>query len=249
MVDLHCHILPCIDDGPQDVEGAVALVRKELADGVDTIAVTPHFIKPKQNIEDFCARRQKSLEVLQKALEKEEVKIGIVLGAEVALCVDLPQTERIERLLYAGTDFMLVELPGEYYYDWIPETLYQLRLMGITPILAHIERCHYLIKETKNLCELVDSGCLAQMNAPFLLHSGLIEFPRIRRLMERRLAHLVATDSHSLAHRPPLLGEAMEKIQKKWGKDAEKYFCENAQRVLGNQPVNEGLRGMACCDI
>lgn len=249
MVDLHCHILPCIDDGPQNVEESVALVRRELGDGVDAIAVTPHFIKARQDIEEFCSRRKSSLKMLQDALEKERIDIRIVEGAEVALCVDLPKTNGIERLQYAGTGFMLVELPGDYYYDWIPETLFQLRLIGITPVLAHVERCSYLVKEAKNLCELVDSGCITQVNASFLLHANLIEFSRIRKLMEKQLVHVIATDSHSIAHRPPQLGEAMAKIKKKWGSGAEKYFCRNSQDLLANQLICDDPHSAECYDI
>lgn len=243
MVDLHCHILPCIDDGPKNAAQSAALIKMELDNGVDTIAVTPHFIKSRQpGVADFCKKRRQSLNILNEALKKENLKINIIEAAEVALCIDLPETDGLEQLKYANTDYMLVELPNGYYYDWIPQTLYNLRLSGITPVLAHIERYSYLMKEPKILYELVNSGCVAQINASFLLRADHFKFSKIRRLAENQLVHLIVTDAHSVEHRPPELKAAMDKIQNKWGDGARNYFCKNAEgiivnRQLGLQPI------------
>lgn len=238
MIDLHCHILPCIDDGPNTVEKSVALVKMELNDGVDTIAVTPHFISRKESsVDDFCRKRRHSINLMKESLRSESIDINVIEAAEVALSMDLPDLNGIEQLKYAGTDYMLVELPSGYYYDWIPQTLYNLQLLGITPVLAHVERYSYLIKDSKNLYDLVNAGCVAQMNASFLLRSDFFTLKRIHRLVERDLIHLIVTDSHSVEHRPPKLKAAMTLAAKKWGNSAKSYFCENAKNIIENEEL------------
>lgn len=232
MVDLHCHILPQIDDGPKNVKESVELVKMEQACGTSTIFATPHFIPDISNdVFSFCEKRKNSLKILREALSEESIEINIMEAAEVAISAELPETEGIENLKYAGTDYMLIELPRYYYYDWIPQVLYNLRLEGIIPILAHVERFKYIQEKPDILYELVNSGCLAQVNASFFIKSGHAGIRFMSKLIKRNLVHIVATDTHSVAHRPPQLKEAMEIIRSKWGNDKCNYFKENASSV------------------
>lgn len=235
MIDLHCHILPLIDDGPSTVEESVALVRMELATGVDTIAVTPHFISQRElDTADFCEKRRCSTELLNKSLRKESVEIKILEAAEVALSPDLLDMTGIDNLKYAGTNYMLIELPCDYYYDWIPQILYNLRLSGVVPILAHVERFAYIKENTEILINLVNLGCLAQINASTIITGSRAQIGYISQLVHRDLIHIVATDAHSITRRPPQLKEAMDIVCKKWGVDIQRYFCENARTVVSN---------------
>lgn len=238
MVDLHCHILPGIDDGPKTVEESIQLVKMELDNGVDTIAVTPHFsIADQNNLDNFVHIRNTANCLLQEELRKQSIVMNIIQAAEVLLSTDLPEIQGLDKLQYAGTDYMLVELPFGYYYDWIPHTLYRLQLRGITPIIAHVERFEYLFKETKNLQELVDTGCLTQINASFLLNAGHFLLKRVYQLYAKGLIHFIVSDAHSMANRPPLLKSAMSKIGKKWDCKSVDYFCCNAQKVIENSHI------------
>lgn len=235
MVDLHCHILPGIDDGARTVGDSLQLIQKEIADGVDTIAVTPHYYGHKRSIAEFLKQREHSYKLLNESLASFKIEINIKMGCEVYLTPAFLGKADKGKLCYEGTHYLLVEFPIQGYYDWIPNTIYQLGLEKIVPIIAHIERYPFIQSHPDRLTELADCGALIQTNADTV--AKIWGRTRLLQLISADLVHLVATDTHSLGKRPPNLLKAMKVIQHKLGIEKVKQLNANAYRILENRPI------------
>lgn len=235
MVDLHSHILPGIDDGAQTDEQAIKLIELELENGVDTVALTPHFFMGWCTPEVFLETREALTDHLQAILSARGLEMKLIPAAEVRLSPELLGLACLNRLCYAGTDYMLVELPTEYYYDWIPKTLAELRQRGITPVLAHVERYYYFLEQPQLLADLVNEGAVTHVNARSLVSGGRPLFRFVCSLIRRGLVQAVASDSHSASHKPPHLSAAMNVVRKKFGGDMTEYFRENAEAIADNR--------------
>ncbi len=217
MIDMHSHILPGIDDGAQNVDISIQLIKQDLRDGIKTICLTPHFNFEKQTIEQFLEERERSFEILQEAVLKEGWDVKFVLGAEVAFSTELADQKAVERLCYGNTQCMLVELPVAYLPKWTGEVLDELQLQGIKPLLAHVERYTYFQNEPDKLYQLLGDGCYAQVNATSLVkHKNAQKF--IFLLMKHGMVHCMGSDTHSMEKRPPMIGQAQELVEKKMGR-------------------------------
>lgn len=234
MIDLHSHILPCFDDGAKSVEEAFKLINMEIYSDVNTIAVTPHFFIRDNSVREFTGKRDRYLSDLNAYLSEQKTKIEIIAGAEVKLSLDILSQHDLKDLCYSNTKFLLVELPLDSYWSWIPNVLYELRLMDIVPVLAHIERYHYFIQRTELLYELISLGAITQINADSIINKNFKLQWFISRLIKHNLVHVVATDTHTVAHRPPRLKAAMQAVEKKYGHEIAQYFIKNSEDIASN---------------
>ena len=211
MIDLHCHVLPGIDDGPPTIEAAIAMARDAARDGITTIAATPHIL-PAYPDNDAALVREKIAE-LQPRLSTAGIEIAIVPGGEVdALrALDLDDAE-LEALKLGGGRWLLLECPLSPVAApaFIP-TARAIARRGHQLLLAHPERSPLFLKHPERLDELVNrEGMLAQVTAGSL--SG--QFGRTvkelaHRLVERRAVHVAASDGHG-AHRPATIARELE---------------------------------------
>ena len=212
MTDLHTHILPGIDDGASDIKESFSLLQSELKDGVDTIALTPHYKTHKDHLDKFLQKREQAYTHLVEAAE--DIPVKLLLGAEMTYSSDLPSHD-LEPLCIGSTKALLIELPSTYPSS-TQEVLYSLTKKGYMPIIAHIDRYPYIISNPDILDDLLLCGALIQVNAESLLSGGKTR-KRILELIDRKRVHIIATDTHSMKRRPPMLGRAMELIRKKLG--------------------------------
>lgn len=238
MVDLHCHILPHIDDGAKTCDDSIGLIKIELQSGVDTIAVTPHYnFEHNHGIEDYCRRRAESYKELKEALIKNHISMRVIVGSEVFLSPGIVSQEGREALQYEGTNYMLVELPTDHFYDWIPKVLYNLRVAGIVPVIAHVERYPSVMSHTDRLYDMVVSGAVIQVNATALVKGGHKLREKIFDLINHNLVHLIATDTHSLDKRPPMMKDALKIISKEFGMEMVQYFSDNSYCIIDNKEI------------
>jgi protein-tyrosine phosphatase len=211
MVDLHCHVLPAVDDGAESLEQSLDFCRVALEDGVTTLAATPHQ-KPGQWDNSPEAIRQKVAE-LRSALEEAAISVEIVEGAEVHLSADLPDRVRERRVTTLGGTgrYLLLELPYQQSPLRVEETVFQLKLAGVTPVLAHPERVSYFTADMERLEKLVRLGCLSQVTAAALL-GGFGEKTKdfSLRMLEEGLVHVISSDAHDTVYRPPVLSRARD---------------------------------------
>jgi protein-tyrosine phosphatase len=199
MIDLHCHILPGIDDGAKDTAQAREMLAMQQASGVDAMYLTPHFYPEEKTGEEFLAERAKAWENLSASLEPRE-KGNIRLGAEVRYCRELLSLD-LKALTLGGGDYLLLELPGLRYPAYGVQLMEQLLGMGLIPVLAHVERYAYFREEPALLKRLTDLGVLAQVSARALFDRRDRNFSLA--CLQQGLAQIVASDAHNETTRKP----------------------------------------------
>jgi protein-tyrosine phosphatase len=204
-VDIHAHVLPGIDDGPRDLEGALALARAAVGAGTTTIAATPHLRSdfPDVHVTELASR----CEEIRHALEREAIPLELVSGAEISLtwALDASADElRLASYGQRGTD-LLIETPSSSVIG-LDRLLYELRSGGYRITLAHPERNPQFPRQISLLESLLEQGVLLQVNADSLLGPGGRSGPRrfARHLCARGLAHVVASDGHRAARWRPV---------------------------------------------
>ena len=171
MTDLHCHILPGIDDGAKDVSVSLELLRKEYEDGVRNIAFTSHFNSERTTVEAFLEKRAAAYARLTEALKEEPMDFRFKLGSEVYFSPKLCELDA-KALCMGDTAYMLMEFPTTHKPHFIKQTLYALQEQGILPLIAHIERYPYVLDDPTLLYEWVAAGAYAQINAGALLQDA-----------------------------------------------------------------------------
>ena len=222
--DLHCHILPGMDDGARTVEDTIGILDLEREQGVVGVVFTPHY-SCEERIGDFVERREEAAAQLPQGLE-----IEWKLGAEVRFSPKLLDLDW-NQLAFDRTDYLLIELPTEHFPAYVSDVLYQLILGGVCPILAHVERCVYFRKRPDFLADLIATGVLGQVNAESLLDRHDRGFADS--CLKHGLAQLIASDAHSQDHRPPKLLQAAGVLDE----GCAAMVQENAQRVWENREV------------
>ncbi|MGI5957873.1 MAG: tyrosine-protein phosphatase [Massiliimalia sp.] len=238
LADLHTHILPGMDDGAAGIEESLRLIRREIKDGVSHIALTSHFNFERQDMETFLKRRQTACEALREACYKKKLEVNLYPGAEVYFSAKLLEVDPTP-LCMEGNSVLLVEFPRGYYPEWAEDVFYRLNLMGITPLIAHVERYPHFAEHPNDLLSLVENGAYVQTNA-----SALVSYPKVRKriftLIKHHLVHVVSTDTHSLEKRPPMLGQAFSMISEKLGMETANRLCQNGRDLIqGKLPQEE----------
>jgi protein-tyrosine phosphatase len=203
VIDLHCHILPGLDDGPTTMDASVAMARLAAADGTHTLVATPHVREDYYfELHEIADRAQ----ALNARLIREGVKLEVEVGAEVAM-------SRLPMLNQASLDSlcigsegrsMLVESPYQPATDTLEHTLFNLQLAGFYPVLAHPERSPSFMSHPERLAALVERGILCSVTAGSMAGRFGRTVQRFTRLLfERGLVHDVASDAHDVRRRAP----------------------------------------------
>jgi protein-tyrosine phosphatase len=239
MIDLHCHILPGLDDGARTLEDALEMARIAWNDGIQTIVATPHLYRGFAS-DSFTSVQEKKKE-LEEALRKTDVGVEIKPGAEVHISHNLIGEIRKNRtnLVLNGSSYMFVEFPPGHIYPGAKNLFFDLMSEGITPIIAHPERNSAFTDYPGLLFDLVQMGALAQANSGSF--SGLygdrpLEFAR--RLLEWNLVHFIASDGHSPRSLPPRLSEAAREVENFAGREkAIPLVNDNPGAVLEDREI------------
>ena len=231
MTDLHTHILPGMDDGPKTLPDAMALLERAATQGVDCIALTSHFSCENESVEAFLARRELAFSTLREACPKE---LTLKRGCEVYFSPRL-LTENVEALCLEGTKMLLLELPVLQKPAFLREVLTALVQKGITPLIAHVERYQYVAQDPGILADWVELGALIQVNAQSILDGGLA-----RKLIKWGLCHVVASDAHSIRHRPVNLRTALDTVSKSLGAEKARELEGNGADLFAGRTANPG---------
>ncbi|MAT70889.1 MAG: capsular biosynthesis protein [Planctomycetaceae bacterium] len=238
-VDLHCHVLPGLDDGPQTLDESRALCAALAADGIGTVIASPHQLGPYDLDNDGPEIRAAVVE-LSAALG--DLPLRILPGGDVRIDERLPQLVDEGQVLTvadAGTH-LLLELPHSSYLDPLG-TIEQLADRGIQTIMTHPERHRYLAQSQRRLAAWVDAGALLQITAGSLLGDfGRTARAVAWRLVDEGLAALVATDAHDTRRRPPRRTAARQLLAEAFSEDlAARLVDDTPQRILAGQWIKE----------
>jgi protein-tyrosine phosphatase len=202
VVDLHCHVLAGIDDGPQTIDGSVAIARAAAAAGVRTIVATPHVSRRYANQAETIG---KLVGELNERLAADALEIRIAPGAEVALtqAIDLT-TEQLSALGLGGGPWLLVEPPLTPVASSLDALLLGLQRRGHRIVLAHPERCPAFHGDPQMIGSLVRAGMVTSITAGSLVGRFGSEVHRFAlQLAQEDMIHNVASDAHDDTRRPP----------------------------------------------
>jgi len=231
MVDLHCHLLPGIDDGAQTIEDSLAMAEDAIRDGITCVVATPH-----ANTEyhfDY-AKVRAAREELQSRLGQ---RLTIATGCDFHLNPEnlLALKNDAAPFCINQKDYLLVEFNEFSIPRAMDQTLHELHLMGLRPIITHPERNGILRSQPERLRGWVQLGCYAQVTAGSL--SGVFGAGAQQDAwtwIDQGLVHFVASDGHNTERRPVKLKLAYEAIAKARGKElAEALLVENPKAVIG----------------
>lgn len=215
--DMHCHLLFGVDDGPESIEEALALLQQEYDDGVRTIYLTPHF---RRNMFESPAEiRVQHFELLKACAKQRFPDLTLRLGCEVHVHMDVVQDLKSGKCRTLGnTDFVLLEFPESAEKKYVLERCHTVMNSGYSPIIAHAERCSAIRSDFGLLQRLVDMGVHIQMNAASITgEEGLARKWFCKKAMQRNLLHFVGSDAHNQNDRRPNIGKCARYIAKKMG--------------------------------
>ena len=239
MYDVHCHILPDIDDGPQGLEEALSMARIAVDDGTRTVVATPHGTRV------MALGGKEALEGRVRSFNDElranNIDLTVVMGAEYLLSPELLEEARQGALISLnGSRYLLVEIDFLQYHHYTEEALFQLQLEGFTPMLAHPERQADIQERPKLLTGLVDRGVLSQITGGSLLgHFGRSAQRCAEHLLKQNVVHLLASDGHSATgNRQPVMAEALTAAERLVGEAAARTLVvANPSAVLADDRV------------
>jgi protein-tyrosine phosphatase len=238
-VDVHCHCLPGLDDGPQTYQEAKQLCAALAVDGITTVIATPHQLGPYDGSNRATEIRESCAE-LNRRLREDGIAINVVPGAEVRVDDQLLSNLDNDQVLTLtnGNKYILLELPNEIIFD-LTSLICDLSDRGVTVVVAHPERYRELTRRPKLLSSWIDSGAILQLTAASLVGGfGPVAQRMGWDLIESNLASLVATDAHDCLKRPPVMSRAIDAIAHRLGHPVARRLCvENPQAILDGRPI------------
>ena len=241
MIDIHSHIIFDVDDGPKTLEDSRRLLEESYRQGVRTIISTSHRRKGMfETPEEKIAANFKQVQDLAKQVADD---LTVLYGAEIYYTSDI--LKKLEEGTFpslGGTKYVLIEFSMNTPYKDIHSALGNVIRLGMTPVVAHIERYHCLENDEDRVSELINMGCYMQVNSSNILKPKLFgdryKFmkKRVQFFLERNLVHFVASDMHNLDDRPPYMQKAYQIVAKKYGAErAEELFKTNQEILLSNE--------------
>ena len=246
MIDIHCHIVPDVDDGARSLEEAIAMCRRAAEDGCRAMVATPHVRHERWWNADH-AELERRLNLVRQHLGPTP---ALFLGGEIAChstsydeILEGPRSGRVPNL--AGSTYGLLELDWQGFGSPSPEELmHEASIAGWRPVLAHPERVPWLMRDQGLLEALIDLGTLFQITAGSLTGElGRESRQSAHQLLDAGWAHFVASDAHDLDRRPPVLSEAYQLVENQWGADvARVLFVDNPRAVIENRPLGSSAK-------
>jgi protein-tyrosine phosphatase len=229
MIDLHCHYLPGVDDGARDLQSALALARAAVDNGIRAAVLTPHVFPGRWD--NTLSSLQDRFDSFRRSVIAEDIPLELYLGGEVHL---LPESLALHDAgelpsigSWNGRRVILVELPDGGIPFGTPKALQYLLQRGTVPMVAHPERNKDVMRSPAKIEPFVAMGCLLQLTAASVC--GWFGKPAQQTafaLLDAGCVAAVATDSHNLMHRPPVLAEARHVLRMRYGPEFAEALTE-----------------------
>lgn len=236
VIDIHCHILPNLDDGAHDLDTAIAMCKIAVENNISKVIATPHF-EIGNDIDEFISLRDSALIELRKAISKEHISLEILPGVEVAVSDNLFFAKELEKLRLADTSYILTEysftgLTQKRLFKYFDE----IEKYGLKVIIAHPERYKYFQDDYKMINALRDRGVLFQVNVGSLLGNfGPREFKLAKQMCLTNCAFFIASDAHTTRVRSNALLSMCSSISRFIPSAQLKWMLEEAPgRLLKN---------------
>lgn len=238
MIDLHCHILPGIDDGAQDMEDSLAIARMAVAEGITHILATPHhqahgWVNEKEEVEALVAK-------VQEEIDAEEIPLTLFAGQEVRLYGEIIEDIKAGKIQFIDEDeqYLLIEFPSTSVPSYAERLFYELQTMAVTPIVVHPERNQTIQKHPEILRNLIDKGALAQLTAgSYIGEYGKDAKKMSKRLIDANLVHYIASDAHNTSTRKFYLKDSYAALEKDYGSSLVKKYQERTKDLVNGELI------------
>ena len=243
MIDIHCHILPDVDDGAGNLSDAVEMAKLAADSGIRAIIATQHCNVPGVDPNCWDTGMEDRFLSLRSALKQRDIQISLYPGQEVFLSAGfLERLRKGELISLNHSGYLLVEFDVEETASQAYRKLRQIRAEGYTPIVAHPERYGFVMEQKEAVYRLREAGALLQVNKGSLKgRFGFASGNAADRIMRHRLADFASSDAHSQYSRTPYLADVHELICERYSADyAELLLCTNPQKVISNEPIFHG---------
>ena len=240
MVDLHHHLLPALDDGSPDLATSIQMARIAESEGITHVVCTPH---ASSRFTFDPAKNAARLAELRRALDDEGIRLALGLGCDFHISYDNVQDALANPSKYSvnGRDYLLIELPDFSISPNLQETLYELRLGGLIPILTHPERNPTLQRDLDRIIPWLRDGLLCQVTASSVLgQMGRTAEKLAHRLLANRWVHFLATDAHNITTRAPQMRRAHDLVARRYGAEYADQLClHNPMAVFESRPLGD----------
>lgn len=237
MVDIHCHILPAVDDGSRSWEMTAEMCRIAAADGIRHVVATPH-------CDDHYPYSREACEAMLEHLrECSEGRLTFSVGCDFHFSFDnlTDLNENRARYTIGGTQYLLIEFSDYALPPNLPEQVAALTSGGIVPIITHPERNPLLATRPEKVLELVEKGALVQLTANAITGFwGARAKSASEWLLERRAVHVIASDAHDVKFRRPVLSEARDAVAQTYGREmAQTLVSKNPLAIVEGRPLTQ----------
>jgi protein-tyrosine phosphatase len=239
MIDLHNHLLPGLDDGPQDVGAALEMARAAVAAGVEVMACTPHVATkyPNRSPEILAG-----VDRMRDAIREAGIELEIVSGAEISTeVIHRLDDDELRSLSLNRSGWLLVEAPFTGWPTRLPKLVTDLEIRGFRVLIAHPERAQAIQHNPDRLRDLVGRGALVQSNASSLVGDhGRLVAQTAEILLRNELVHVLASDAHSASWRPPGVEEGLRIAARTlgvWPDDVSWMVVEGPRQIISGGPV------------
>lgn len=236
MIDIHCHILPGVDDGAQTIEDSLDMAKEAVKEGISSIIATPHHNHSYQNTKSEIIT---AVQELNNRLNEEAVPLKVLPGQEVRIYGEIIEGIKSGEILsLSETQYLFLEFPSNHVPRYAERLLFDIQLQGLIPIIVHPERNKQLMEQPDLLYQFVEKGALTQVTASSLcgyFGKNIKKFSL--QLIEANLTHFIASDAHNVNNRNFKMAEAFDLIDSKYGPDMVYLFSENAELLVENSNI------------
>lgn len=238
MVDLHCHLLPGIDDGSKSMEISLRLAREATENGVTHALLTPHHMNGRYvNHKQDVIQQTKEF---QKQINAHNIPLTVFPGQEVRINGQLLEALDKDDILFADTadKYIMLEFPDDDVPHYTNRMIFDLQQRGIIPIIVHPERNTKIMAEPNLIYRLLEKGCLSQITASSYVGTfGEKVETFSRQLIEAGQGYVFASDAHDLPGRKYEMRQAFEKMQHEFGQRLAEQYLQNARSIINGESV------------
>lgn len=220
MIDLHCHLLPGIDDGAPDLETSLEMARIAVADGITVTACTPHIMPGVYDNTGPDIKRR--IAELQAEFDTRGIALKLVCGADTHIAPDMNQGLKDGRIPSLNdTRYFLFEPPHHVPPPRLEYAVFDSMSAGYHPIITHPERLHWIDSHYESIVRLAKAGAWIQLTCGAITGNfGKRPTYWSERMMDEGLVHIIATDAHNLRNRKPVMSKARDMVAERLGEQA-----------------------------
>ena len=239
MIDIHCHILPEVDDGSRSLNESIEMAMIAKEQGITKIVNTSHYHPDfrYKNGEELL----KELEDFNNVLKENMIDIEVVIGNEIYYTKDLiKEIDELDFYTLNNSRYILIELPPTNFPKDLCNIVYELKEKNYIPVFAHVERYREVQENPELIYEVINAGAIIQVNSHSILGKSGKELQKVcNTLLNRNMIHVVGTDAHSSKRRTPIFLDAYKYVSEKYSKEmADDLFIKNNNAIINNEALN-----------